>query len=341
MASMLASHQAEPQGSPVMQAIRFHNTGSPAEVLQLDPLELPPLAEGEVRLKILAAPINPADLNLIQGNYGVKAELPAIPGIEGCGEVIESRSNDFSIGDRAIFLRRAGTWASHTQMPASAMWKIPSGIDPLQAAMLKVNPATAWRLLKGFRELPAGSWVAQNAGNSGVGRSLIQLARQLGLRTVNFVRRAELIDELLALGADEVFLDDDDGIAQAKTLLHGKEAPCLAANAVGGDSALRLMSLLAPGGTHVTYGAMALRPLKVPNGMLIFKDLEIRGLWVTRWLESASDEEIDRTYTALAGFVQSGKLHVPVDLTCPLKDFPQAIARAMASGRAGKVLFVP
>ncbi|RYG32375.1 MAG: hypothetical protein EON93_11335 [Burkholderiales bacterium] len=75
-----------------MNALRFHEFGKPAEVLRLESLELSPLADGEVRLKILAAPVNPADLNLIEGTYGVKPELPAVPGIEGCGEVAESRS---------------------------------------------------------------------------------------------------------------------------------------------------------------------------------------------------------------------------------------------------------
>jgi trans-2-enoyl-CoA reductase len=61
--------------------------------------------------------------------------------------------------------------------------------------------------------------VAQNAANSGVGRALIQLAHHFGLRTINFVRRAELIDELKALGADAVVLDTDEGVAEAKKIV--------------------------------------------------------------------------------------------------------------------------
>src|SRR5687768_7590658 len=142
-----------------MQAIRFHEFGKPAEVLRLEPLELPPLGEGEVRLRMLAAPVNPADLNLVEGTYGVKPPLPAIPGIEGCGEVVESRSAEYTKGDRAIVLRRAGSWATHVQVPGEYLFKLPIDIDPLQAAMLKVNPATAWRLLTGFMRPEPGSWV--------------------------------------------------------------------------------------------------------------------------------------------------------------------------------------
>ena len=323
-----------------MHALRFHESGKPAEVLRLEDLPAAVLLEGEVRLRILAAPVNPADLNLIEGTYGVKPELPAVPGIEGCGEVVESRSPDFQPGDRAILLRRAGTWADEVCLPAEHLFKLPPGIDPLQAAMLKVNPATAWRLLTGFGTPPPGSWIVQNAANSGVGRGVIVLARTLGIRTMNLVRRAELRDELLALGADEVLTDDDSAVESAKTLL-GRDRPTLAFNGVGGESALRLMNLLGPGGIHVTYGAMSRRPLTVPNGQLIFKDLQIRGLWVTRWIESAPREELDAVYGKLAGLMLSGELSVPVAATYPLQDFKAALEQVAGSSRNGKILLVP
>jgi len=321
-----------------MNHLVFHQTGKPTEVLALEPLKLLPLHDGEVRLRLLAAPINPADLNTIEGTYGVKLPLPATPGIEGVGEVIESRDPSFVPGDRAIFLRRSSTWATHAQVSGSTLFKLPVGLDPLQAAMLKVNPATAWRLLTGFQQPEPGGWIVQNASNSGVGRCVIQLAKTLGIRTMNLVRRPELAAELGALGADQVLTDDDEGLAQAKDLL-GKERAKLAFNAVGGDSALRLMNLLGEGGIHITYGAMGRRPLTIPNGLLIFKDLQFRGLWVSRWIENATPVEIQPVYGFLAAEVASGRLEQPVDSTFALPDFTNAITRSMERGRDGKVLF--
>ena len=315
-----------------MQALRFHQFGKPLEVLRLEALDLPPLAEGGVRVKMLAAPVNPADLNLIEGTYGVKPPLPTVPGIEGCGEVVESASPGFQPGDRAIILRRAGSWATHVQTEAAHLFKLPAGIDPVQAAMLKVNPATAWRLLTGFSMPAKDSWIVQNAANSAVGRCVIGLAKQLGLRTINLVRRPELFEELLALGADVVALDEDAAVAA-----HKDKAPSLAFNCVGGESALRLMNLLAPGGTHITFGAMARRPLTVPNGLLIFKNLNLRGLWITMWIEGAPREEIEEVYGRLAA---SG-LSMPVDRLVPLADYAEAINAVNAPGRHGKVILVP
>ena len=320
----------------------FRQTGTPSEVLEMEADTLISQAPdvGDVLVRILAAPINPADLNTIEGTYGVKPPLPATPGIEGCGVVEASSSTDFEVGDLVIFLRRASTWASHTTLPGSALLKIPKAIDPLQAAMLKVNPATAWQLLHGFGALKSGEWIVQNVGNSAVGRCVIQLARDLGIRTISFVRRSDLFGELTALGADHVFLDDETGLAAAHEALGGANA-AFAFNAVGGDSALRLMKLLRESGSHITYGAMGRKPVTIPNSLLIFRDIRVCGLWVSRWIENAPREEVAAVYESLAARVAEGKLHQPIDSTFPLEAFSQALLRLEAPDRSGKILFVP
>ena len=320
----------------------FKRFGPPAEVLEMASTSFisQALDGGDVLVRILAAPINPADLNTIEGTYGVKPPLPATPGIEGCGVVEVSQSADFEVGDFVIFLRRASTWASHTTLPAAALLKIPKTIDPLQAAMLKVNPATAWQLLHGFGALKSGEWIVQNVGNSSVGRCVIQLARDLGIRTISFVRQKGQFEQLVALGADHVFLDDDVGFAAAVEVLGGANA-VLAFNAVGGDSALRLMKLLRDSGSLVTYGAMGRKPVTVPNSLLIFRDIRVCGLWITRWIENAPPEEVTAVYQNLASRVAAGNLVQLVDSTFPLEAFHQALAQLEAPERTGKILFVP
>jgi len=323
-----------------MKALGFDQFGDPAVVLALKDQARAELGEDEVRLRVLASPVNPADLNLIEGTYGVKPPLPAVPGIEGCGEVIESLSSGFAVGDRVMLLHRSGMWAEEVVVAAESIFKLPPRIDPMQAAMLKVNPATALRMLTGFRTLEKGSWVVQNASNSGVGRSVIQVARALGLRTVNLVRRESLVGELMAIGADHVLLDDASAVDKAREIC-GDAPPSLALNAVGGDSALRLMNVLGTSGAHVTYGAMGRRPLKVPNGLVIFKGLEIRGFWLTRWIDKAPRHEIDHAYGFLAQEVAAGRLVVPVDSVHGLDAFQAAFDRLGSADREGKVLFTP
>ncbi len=291
-------------------------------------------------MRILAAPLNPADLNFIEGTYGVKAELPAVPGIEGCGVIEMSGSPDFEAGDHVIFLRRVSTWSTHVTVSADAAFRLPQGIPTLQAALLKVNPATAWRLLHGFAKLKAGEWIVQNAGNSAVARCVIQLAKTLGIRTLSFIRRPELVAELEHLGGDLVLSDDESGHAAAKLAL-GSQGAAVGFNAVGGESALRLMKHLRAGAALVTYGAMGRKPVTIPNGLLIFKDIQIRGLWITRWIENAPKEEVRSVYGDLARRVLNGTLIQTVDSEFSLDDFPDALARLDSPARSGKILFTP
>jgi NADPH:quinone reductase-like Zn-dependent oxidoreductase len=318
----------------------FSTCGKAEEVLGVEVFEPRKPAAGEVLVRIEAAPINPADLNLIEGNYGVKAELPAVPGIEGCGVVVSGESGCFEAGQRVMFLRRASTWASHVIVPEDTLFTLPEGIDMHQAAMLKVNPATAWSLLHGFAALKPGDWVVQNAGNSAVGRCVIQLAREFGVRTVSLVRRPELADELCGLGGDVVLPDDDASLPEALAHLGGATAR-LAFNAVGGESALRLMKMLEDGGTHITYGAMSRKPLTLPNGLLIFRDIRLRGFWLTKWLEQASCEEVTATYEKLAELVNAGRLVQKVDSVFSLEEWAAALERLKDADRNGKVLLVP
>lgn len=301
--------------------------------------QLPDLGPHDVRVRIEFAPVNPADLNVIQGNYGRKPRLPCIPGHEGAGvvEAIGAEVVSLEVGDPVIPLLGAGAWTQHLVAAEHFFAKLPAAIDLAQAAMLRINPVTAWLLLREFTPLVEGDWIAQNAGNSAVGRALIQIAKKQGIRTVSFVRRPELIAELTALGADAVFLDDAEGLAAARARL-GADKVHLAANAVSGDSAIRLMDLLAPGGTLVTYGAMSLKSLKVPNGFLIFKDLHLRGLWVTRWLEHAGADKLYEALEPLAEMMLAGELRLQVEEIVPFRECQRALARAAESGRAGKIL---
>jgi trans-2-enoyl-CoA reductase len=319
--------------------LSFPVTGNPAEVLELIERPLAPLHGHEVRVVMRYAPINPADINFIEGNYGRAAHPPAIPGHEGCGEVEEVGPDVVSLkpGDVVIPLLSAGCWAQHMTAAEHFFALLPGGIDRVQAAMLRINPVTAWHLLTQHVELEPGAWVIQNAANSGVGRAVIQIAKARGLKTLNFVRRPELVAEMLELGADVVVLDNDEGLLSAKAVLEGQSVR-LAANAVGGDSAIRLMDLLSPEGMMVTYGAMSRRSLKVPNKFLIFKNLRLHGLWITKWFEKASSAELYQALEPLAKMILDGTLYTATDEVIPMKEHRRAMQRAMEGGRKGKVI---
>jgi trans-2-enoyl-CoA reductase len=215
---------------------------------------------------------------------------------------------------------------------------VPSQVDPVQAAMLKINPLTAWRLLHGYVELKTGDWVIQNAANSAAGRAVIQIAHALGYKTVNVVRREELIDELRADGGDLVLTDSGNLRDEVKNATGG--APIhLGLNAVGGESALRLMNCLAASGTLVTFGAMSLQPLKIPNGLLIFKDLRFRGIWINKWYDNATPAERMAAFDPIFEMAGRGLLQTKVEKSYSLNGIKAAVEHAAHAQRRGKIIF--
>ena len=202
--------------------------------------------------------------------------------------------------------------------------------------MLKVNPMTAWRMLHDFVPLQSGDWFIQNAANSAAGRAAIQIGHELGYRSVNVVRRPELIEELEAEGADVVLVESDALREQVAERTSGA-AIRLALNAVGGSNALQVAKTLASDGTMVTYGAMSLQPLKIPNGMLIFKNLRFTGFWVNKWYEQATAAQRAETFAKLFEMSKRGLLRTKVEKTYRLADAIAAVStprRANAAARS-------
>jgi trans-2-enoyl-CoA reductase len=231
-----------------------------------------------------------------------------------------------------------GTWREACAVRADKLVAVPNEIDAMQAAMLKINPMTAWRMLQDFAELKRGDWLIQNAANSAAGRAVIQISHELGFRTVNVVRRPELIDELRAEGGDIVLCDGEN--LREEVAAQTDRAPMrLALNAVGGESALRIANTLAPEATMVTYGAMSLQPLRIPNGLLIFKNLRFTGFWVNKWYDGATPEQRAKTFERLFDFAKRGVLKTKVEKACRLEQFAEALARAAEGKREGKIVF--
>jgi mitochondrial enoyl-[acyl-carrier protein] reductase / trans-2-enoyl-CoA reductase len=323
-----------------INAAVYETHGNPEDVLRIESRPWPTPATDESVVKMRAAPINPADLNQIEGKYPLRPQLPATPGFEGAGVVVAVGANVSAIpmGALVILPHNLGTWREAVAVKANELVVVPSGIKPMHAAMLKINPMTAWRLLHDYVDLKKEDWLIQNAANSAAGRAVIQIARELGYQTMNVVRRSELIDELRAEGGDVVLVDSENLREEVRNATGG--APIrLGLNAVGGQSALRLANCLAPGATMVTYGAMSLQPLKIPNGLLIFKDLRFRGIWINKWYDSATPGQRMKAFQRLFEMAKRGLLKTKVEKSYPLSEAKAAVTHAAQGKRSGKIIF--
>jgi trans-2-enoyl-CoA reductase len=322
-----------------IDVVVYETHGNPADVLRLEKRPWPEPAADEAVVQMRAAPINPADINSIEGKYPGYRQVPAVPGMEGAGFIVDlgEKANGITKGASVILPHNLGTWREAVAVKATDLIAVPPEIDPVQAAMLKINPLTAWRLLHDYVELKRGDWIIQNAANSAAGRAVIQIAHELGFKTVNVVRREELIGELREEGADVVLVDGDNLREQVKEATQG--APIrLGLNSVGGDCALRVANTLAPEATMVSYGAMSLQPLKIPTGLLIFKDLRFRGIWINKWYDAASMQERMDAFRPIFELAKRGVLKAKVEKSYPLKEVKTAVAHAAQGKRTGKII---
>ena len=321
------------------QSLIYSSYGNFNEVLSLESKALPALQPTQVLIKRLASVIHPSDFGKIQGTYGRLSPLPAVAGREGVGEICEvgKEVKAFKQGMHVRIPEDAGTWQDYCVVEANDVIVIPMGLAIEQAAQAFINPPTALRLLNDFVPLRAGDWVIQNAATSCVGRCVIQLAKIYGYNTINIVRDINQADDLKKLGATCVITLDQ--IKQIKDFTQGI-LPKLALNSVGGDSALGLIKALDENGTMVTFGAMTGDKVRFPTRELIFKNIQLRGFWMDRWMRLRPALEKKACLHQIFTLLQSKKLVLPIDATYPLEQWQQALSHAQKGNLKGKVLFI-
>ncbi|XP_008566886.1 PREDICTED: trans-2-enoyl-CoA reductase, mitochondrial isoform X4 [Galeopterus variegatus] len=285
-----SSYSSSAEPSRVWALVYGHH-GDPAKVVELKNLELAAVGGSDVRVKMLAAPINPSDINMIQGNYGLLPKLPAVGGNEGIGQVVAVGSSVTGLkpGDWVIPANAGlGTWQTEAVFSEEALIGIPSDIPLQSAATLGVNPCTAYRMLVDFEQLQPGDSVIQNASNSGVGQAVIQIAAALGLRTINVVRDRpdiqNLTDRLKNLGAEHVITEEELRKPEMKNLF---------------------------------------------KSLLIFKDLKLRGFWLSQWKKDHSPDQFKELILTLCDLIRQGQLTAPACSEVPLQEYQHALEISM------------
>ncbi|KAH6616781.1 hypothetical protein C7974DRAFT_402446 [Boeremia exigua] len=357
------------------KALTFTEYGEPPSVLSLHGHSISPPHGDKMTIRFLASPINPADINQIQGVYPSKPTFTtdlgtpnpiAVAGNEGVAEVIalgdKAKDAGYKKGDW-VFMKGPGfgTWRTHASATTSQVVKLDDatreGITALQAGTVSINPCTAYRMLTDFTTLKPGDWFIQNGANSGVGRAAIQLGAAWGLKSINIIRARDdapaeqkLKDDLTALGADIVITDAElqaQGIRdRAKEwTAGGREKINLALNCVNGKAATAMAKLLSSSSHFVTYGAMSKQPLTVPASMLIFKDIHFHGFWVSRWAEQHPEEKL-KTVNDVLDMTKKGSFkdtpfdQIPWAYDTKGEDLIAKVKDTLGGYREGKGVFV-
>ena len=322
-----------------MKSAQFTETGVPTDVLTLNDIPMPEPGPGEVRIKVSACNINPSDVMFIQGRYGIRPKFPATAGFEACGTVdARGEGVDLPEGLQVIFTA-IGVWQEYVIAAADTLLPTPEGMPDEVACQAFVNPYTAFAML-GESGLQKGQWLMLTAGGSAYGKFVIQLCQQRGINTICTVRRSEQVDSLKELGATEVVNTEEEKLVERVREITDRRGVDYVFDAVAGELGGQALECLAKNGTMLTFGALSMQPIPVNSGTMIFKNLTIKGFWLTTWFPALSSPEKQRISKEVLGMLTQQQLKANVEATYPLEEVVKAVEHADSSGRDGKVLLV-
>src|SRR6202022_3512536 len=325
-----------------MRRLQLIAHGEPSDVIELNTVFEPVLGQEEVLVSMEAAPLNPSDFTLVRGIYGVRPALPFSVGAEGVGGVpkIGSKVDVALQGKRVLIIPtyEQGTWADQVVVPVRNLVPMSDEADPLQLAMIGINPATAYLLLNRYVSLMPGDWIGQTAANAAMGQYIIALAKLAGVKTLNVVRREDAAEQVRQWGGDRVVLQSDNLHKDIEEALDGKKLS-LVLDMVGGTPVGELAKSLKPGGSIVVYAIQSGQFPAMPPKEFIYRGLSLHGFWLINWIRNAPRTEIEEIYQKLGDLVADGSLSAAVEHVYPLDQFKEAFRQSLKSNRSGKMLF--
>ncbi|WP_108815614.1 zinc-binding dehydrogenase [Loktanella sp. Alg231-35] len=301
-----------------------------APFLAQDEVAVPTPGDGQALIKVDLAAVNPSDIHFIKGEYGQPRIKGTPAGFEGVGTVV---AGDTPLkGQRVSFFATAsGAWAEYALTDASTLVPCRPDLAEVDAAGQLVNPLTAIAMFDLVKDGGADSFVL-NAAGSQLGKLLIALGRDRGVKPIAVVRRPEQAAALKELGAAEVIVTgelDPLGAAQAifKTL-----KPRVLLDAVGDQFTADLFFAMPSHARWVNYGKLSTEPPALKElGQMIFRGKQIEGFWLTRWMKQVDPARIPQAFMEIQERFVSGTWKTDVSgivqLSQAMTDLPTVLAQ--------------
>ncbi len=325
-----------------MKAAVFESFGEPSQVLTVREVPTPEPGPGEVRVRMIASPINPSDLMVVEGRYGVLPTLPSTPGFEGVGVVDKAGPGlmgRFAVGKRVAAINsKGGNWAEYAVIPWRQARPIADDIPDDQASAFFVNPATALAMVRHVLKVPKGEWLLLSAAGSTLGKMIVKLGKHDGFKTLCVVRRSEAKAELVALGADAVISSSEGSVPEQVRAITGDDGPRFALDPVGGEAGTAIFRSLGTDGRLIIYGSLTGRPIEVDPRLVISGRRVVEGFWLGHWMRDQSIPASLLLFREIAALIRKDVLSSEIGASYTLDDVVPAVREAVAVGRGGKVL---
>lgn len=321
-----------------MRALVLHGAG---QRMSLEEVPRPHPGAGEVLVRIAASPINPSDLAMLQGEYGLQWPYPLIPGLEGSGVVVGTGPGLMGrfLRDKPVALvgEKQGLWADYAVVPTGRVLPLPKEMPLGAGASSFVNPLTAMALVSEVRNARQGSAISTAAGGA-LGAMIRRRAADKGVKIINIVRKERHVDALKAEGVQFV-LNETAPDFDAELAALCKELRCkMAFDAVGGTLTLRLGQALRGGGQILVYGGLSGAPAAIHPGTMIFKGLTVKGFWLSKWLAARSAPQMLLMTRDVTKNLQSGFARTQIARSVPLEMAASAPADYEKNMSGGKIL---
>ncbi|CAK9256638.1 unnamed protein product [Sphagnum jensenii] len=310
----------------------------------------PIASPGNVVIRLTVRAVNPIDSLIIRENWlrnlADEHHYHPVIGSEGFGHITEVGDGvtKFKVNQRVVPIlywkyylgKGEGAWQDYVEVAEEDVVHIPDNVSDDAAAQYLINPWTAYGLLSeiGVKE---GEYLLQTAAASVIGRQVIQICKHLKIKTINVVRRDNVIPELKAIGADVVINSStEDMVSRVKELTGGKGA-FAAIDAVGGILTKSVGNSLRNGGRLFVYGKLG-GPDVVLSSADLMRDIDVKFFRLTKFVENERNRE--RVMTDIMAFMDAGVLVPYAGKKYELTDFNAAIEESLKEARGGKVLLI-
>jgi len=340
-----------------MRAVRFHAHGGP-EVLKLEEIPEPRIAQNQVLVRIKACALNHLDLWLRKGLPGVKVPLPHIPGCDIAGEVaaVGELCTRVKVGEAVVISPGRscgqcarclegrdnlcpsyqiiggygldGGYADLIAVPEVNVLPLPKGLDFIRAAAFPLTFLTAWNMLVTLGNVRPGQTVLVMGAGSGVGVAALQIAKLFGATVIAAASTSEKLVKAQDLGADHGINYRDQSIGQEVKRLTERRGVDIIFEHVGGETWKELIPILVADGTLVTCGATSGPIAETDIRYLFMRQLRIQGAYMGRKADLLT----------ILSLVEAGKLKPVVDQALPLAEAPQAHRLLEDRRQFGKVV---
>ena len=320
-----------------MKAIVCTKLGEP-NLLEIQEIDKPKIAENEVLIKVEAAGVNFPDALLVQGKYQIVMDPPFTPGNEVCGFVEDKGEKvNIPIGTKVIGIPPIGGFAEYVAVNENLVIPVKNNFDSLAGASLPINYGTSYYALKRRANAKNGETLLVLGASGGIGTSTIQLAKVMGLNTICAVGSNEKADYVKSLGADEIVRYDQVDLKETvKELTDGKGVD-IVIDPVGGEATEQALRATAFNGRLLVIGFANGSIPKISLNLTLVKGVSIVGVWWGRWTNTAPTETAE-DFKELVSYVENGQLDIVPKNNYKIEETSIALENFLTRKNIGKTV---